>query len=131
MKKKRILEDFIAQEVDANKQAKLGLEQEIEYIKARMEDMDKESKSEKVKEIKPEIQKFLDNINRKIDAKERDLECSICLEVSIAPIYCCDEQHIICSDCRPKVSMRKCSKVSQILLLAAGILYGLTTFRAV
>ena len=70
-----------------------------------MEDMDKskESKSEKVDGIKPEIQKFLDNINRKINAKERDLECSICLEVSIAPIYCCDEQHIICSDCRPKV----------------------------
>jgi len=105
LKKKRILEDFIAQEVDANKQAKLGLEREIEFIKTRMEDMDKESQSEKVNEIKPEIQKFLDNINRKIDAKERDLECSICLEVSSAPIYCCDEQHIICSDCRPKVTI--------------------------
>ena len=115
LKKKRILEDFIAQEVDANKQAKLGLEREIEFIKTRMEDMDKESQSEKVNEIKPEIQKFLDNINRKIDAKERDLECSICLEVSSAPIYCCDEQHIICSDCRPKVSMCKSNKVSRIL----------------
>ena len=80
-----------------------------------MEDMVKESQSEKVNEIKPEIQKFLDNINRKIDAKERDLECSICLEVSSAPIYCCDEQHIICSDCRPKVSMCKISKFFRIL----------------
>merc|ERR550519_1976466 len=54
LKKKRALEDFIAQEVDANKQAKLGLEREIEIIKARIEAMDKESKSEKVNEIKPE-----------------------------------------------------------------------------
>ena len=117
LKKKRILEDYITQEVDANKQVKVRLEQEIESIKTRMEDTNKskESKSEKVMGIKPEIQKFLEHINKKIDAKERDLECSICLEVSSAPIYCCDEQHIICSDCRPKVSMCKSNKVSRIL----------------
>ena len=85
----------------------MRLGQEIEFIKARIEDMDRESKSDTVDILKPEIQKFLDNINRKIDAKERDLECSICLEVSGPPIYCCDEQHIICSDCRPKVSVPK------------------------
>merc|ERR1719195_906547 len=56
-------------------------------------------------EIKPEIQKFLDNINNKIETKERDLECPICMEVCTAPIFCCDEQHIICSSCRPKVSV--------------------------
>ena len=111
LKKKRMLEDIIAQEVDANKQATQDLEREIESIKARMEDMNKskESKTESdtvgdiVDEMKPETQKLLFHINRKIEAKEADLECPVCLEVSRPPIYSCEEQHIICSDCRPKV----------------------------
>ena len=62
------------------------------------------SKEHSVHEIRPDVQKFLDNINNKIEAKERDLECPICMEVCSAPIFCCDEQHIICSSCRPQVT---------------------------
>ena len=65
----------------------------------------KESKSDTVDKMKPETQKLLFHINRKIEAKEADLECPICFEVSSPPIYSCDEQHIICSDCRPKVGV--------------------------
>ena len=109
LKKKRMLEDFLTQEVDSNKQAKVHLEREIEAIKARMEDMNKskdskpDTVSDTVDKMKPETQKLLFHINRKIEAKEADLECPVCLEVSRPPIYSCEEQHIICSDCRPKV----------------------------
>merc|ERR1712099_36175 len=51
-----------------------------------------------------DAQRFLLNIDKKIEAKESDLECPVCFEVCAAPIYSCDEQHIICSECRPKVS---------------------------
>ena len=34
---------------------------------------------------------------------EEDLECIVCMETSKAPIYCCQEQHLVCSDCRPRI----------------------------
>jgi len=37
--------------------------------------------------------------------RQLDEECPVCLEVSTSPIYSCDEQHIICSDCKPKVKI--------------------------
>ena len=100
---KKELEDFVAHEVDDNRKAKLILEQDIELIKMKIEKGSK-SKEHSVHEIRPDVQKFLDNINNKIEAKERDLECPICMEVCSAPIFCCDEQHIICSSCRPQVT---------------------------
>jgi len=102
---KKELEDFVAHEVDENRKAKLILEQDIESLKVKIEKGTKCKEDVSANEIKPEIQKFLDNINNKIEAKERDLECPICMEVCSAPIFCCDEQHIICSSCRPQVSV--------------------------
>ena len=34
---------------------------------------------------------------------EEDLECIVCLDTAQAPIYCCQEQHLVCSDCRPRI----------------------------
>ena len=34
---------------------------------------------------------------------EEELECIVCMETSKAPIYCCQEQHLVCSDCRPRI----------------------------
>ena len=40
---------------------------------------------------------------------EEDLECDVCLETAQSPIYCCQEQHLVCSDCRPKIrNTRQC-----------------------
>merc|ERR1712156_1356155 len=44
--------------------------------------------------------KFLEQIAAE---KEKDLECPICLETAIVPIFSCSESHVICSQCRPKV----------------------------
>merc|ERR1712192_67535 len=57
----------------------------------------------KMERLQPENLKLLEYIDSKIDAKEKELECPVCLEVACVPIFCCDDQHIICSDCRPKV----------------------------
>ena len=34
---------------------------------------------------------------------EEDLECVVCLETGESPLYCCQEQHLVCSTCRPRV----------------------------
>merc|ERR1712130_1069730 len=107
LKKKKQLEDLIETEVDANRQSKRQLEKEVGSLQARIEDLTKDgaNMSDTVDKANLEAQRFLLNINKKIEAKESDLECPVCLEVSSAPIFSCDEQHIICSDCRPKVSI--------------------------
>ena len=107
LKKKKQLEDLIETEVDANKHSKRKLEKEIGSLQTRIGASTKEEAniSHTIGNAKLEAKRFLLNINKKIEAKESDLECPVCLEVSTAPIYSCDEQHIICSDCRPKVSI--------------------------
>jgi len=41
-------------------------------------------------------------IEKQIAAKEKELECPICMEVAASPILTCSEQHLICSLCRAK-----------------------------
>jgi len=41
-------------------------------------------------------------IEKEIDAKEKELECPICMEVAASPILTCSDQHLICSLCRAK-----------------------------
>ena len=48
-------------------------------------------------------QKLLDFLTNSIKEKENDLECPVCLEIATIPIYSCQESHLICSTCRPKV----------------------------
>ena len=44
-----------------------------------------------------------DFLSKSIKAKEADLECPVCFETAEAPIYMCQEMHLICSNCRPKL----------------------------
>merc|ERR1712037_154473 len=104
LKKKKQLEDLIETEVDLKKQSRGQLEKEIGSLQARIDHLTKDE-ADTVDKANLEAQRFLLNINKKIEAKESDLECPVCLEVSTAPIFSCDEQHLICSDCRPKVSI--------------------------
>ena len=32
---------------------------------------------------------------------EAELECPVCMEMALPPIYQCEEGHIICSSCKP------------------------------
>ena len=48
---------------------------------------------------------FLTFLERQIEDVERELECPVCFEIaSEAPIFRCEEDHLICSKCREKVS---------------------------
>ena len=47
--------------------------------------------------------RLLDFMAKSIKEKEADLECPVCMETAEAPIFMCQEMHLICSSCRPKV----------------------------
>ena len=101
------MEELIEAEVAENKQSRRQLEEVIGSLKARIDALAKDgtNTADTIDKAKLETQRFLENINKKIEDKESDLECPVCMEVSTSPIFSCDEQHIICSDCRPKVSI--------------------------
>ena len=46
---------------------------------------------------------MMDFLSQSIKEKEEHLECPVCLETAEAPIYMCQEMHLICSNCRPKL----------------------------
>ena len=80
-----------------SKDGKRQLKKEMEEIKEKIEALNK------VKALQPENVKLLDYVNDQIEAKEKELECPVCLEVASVPIFRCEELHIICLDSRPKV----------------------------
>ena len=47
--------------------------------------------------------RLVEFVMRSITEKEADLECPVCLEIAEAPIFMCQEMHLICSNCRPKL----------------------------
>ena len=99
--KKKRLETFTEGKVSESKAAMRMLEKEMEEIKAKIETL------KKVERLQPENLKLLEYIDKQIEAKEKKMECPACLEVAKAPIFRCDELHIICFDCRPKVKRDK------------------------
>ena len=42
-------------------------------------------------------------LEKSIADKERELECPTCLEVAPPPLYMCQDSHLICSACRPRL----------------------------
>ena len=93
------------------------LKKETEEIKSKIEALDKvktlqpktpELLVEIDRQIKAKLVGHIEEIDRQIEAKEKELECPICFDVASPPIFRCDELHIICFDCRPKVK-----KISQ------------------
>ena len=62
---------------------------------------------EEVNNVSDDIVNLLiENMEEKenvIKELEEDLECIVCLETAQAPIYCCQEQHLVCSDCMPRI----------------------------
>ena len=44
-----------------------------------------------------------DFLSKSIKEKEELLMCPVCFETAEAPIFMCQEMHLICSNCRPKL----------------------------
>ena len=102
LKKKNKLEKFIAGKASEKKETKRRLEKEIEEIKVRFKETERKARKS---EAQPESLKLLvmEYMNDQIESKEKELECPVCMEVASAPLFCCDDQHLICAECRPKV----------------------------
>lgn len=98
LKKKNKLEKFIEETMSERKETKRRLDKEIEEIKVRLKETERTSKSE----AQPES--LMEFINDQIESKEKQLECPVCMEVASAPLFCCEDQHLICAECRPKVT---------------------------
>ena len=105
--KKDKLEKYIDKKRGNWEKAKAQLEHEMEEIKIEITNLRKFDDFSKVARVQPENDKMknLRKLESKIEAKEKDLECSVCLEVASVPIFCCGAQHVICDSCRPKVTM--------------------------
>ena len=62
-----------------------------------------EADFELLKKEKNERVKYLVRSITEMEVTLRELECVVCLETGSFPLYCCQEQHLVCSTCRPGV----------------------------
>ena len=53
----------------------------------------------------------LESLEKQIAEKKVDLECPICFKLCAPPIYTCQNQHLVCIACRPK--LRQCPSCSE------------------
>merc|ERR1719341_310330 len=82
-----------------------------EELKTLEDDLEEYAKTTKniLEKIEPEPKKkekasFIEFMAKSIKEKEEALTCPVCLETASAPIYMCQQMHLICSSCRPRLS---------------------------
>ena len=83
-----------------------SIKNEILYLERKLEETEKSTQNfpDTIKPSFEPNEDFLKFIDNQISEKEKELECPVCLEVACSPIFMCSEQHLICSNCRPKLS---------------------------
>ena len=64
---------------------------------------EEDSKSRENQKLVDFLTKSIEEKEAAIREKESDLECPVCLETAGGEIFCCIEQHLVCSQCRPRV----------------------------
>ena len=100
MPRKEKLENFLDEAAAEIEETKKGLEKEVTEFKVQLG----ESGSPK-SEAEPESLELLSEYNSLIESRGKELECPVCLEVASPPLFCCEDQHLICSQCRPEVQL--------------------------
>jgi len=102
--KRKKLESFLEAFAAKAKQKAAVLEMEIKDLKAQLNSEDRKEPVVSVEtKIKPNPE-LLQFINRQIEELEKELECPVCLEVANTPIYKCSDDHLVCSQCRTKMT---------------------------
>ena len=101
-KKRLKLEKSIDAEMKRYLESDSKMKKEIEYIEAKIDAI--ENVANGSHDGSSPNSAMVDFIMQSIESKEKDLECPVCLETAIAPIFSCPESHVICATCRPKVS---------------------------
>ena len=91
----------------------LRLRNEIAQIHEALEKLPHESEIFTEKQaLTQQNKKLQDFIAKQIEAKEKELECPVCIEVASVPIFMCQELHLICCQCRSKVEECPVCRVS-------------------
>jgi len=101
-KKRLKLEKSIDAEMKRYLESDAKMKKELEHIEAKIDAI--ESVANSSSDGQSPNSAMVDFIMASIESKEKDLECPVCLETAVAPIFSCPESHVICSTCRPKVS---------------------------
>jgi len=70
-----------------------------------------------IQELKSQMSSIKQNtgrqfINRQIEELKTELKCPVCLEVANSPIYKCEDDHLVCSGCRSKMSRCPVCRIS-------------------
>jgi len=101
-KKRLKLEKSIDAEMKRYLESDAKMKKELEHLEAKVDAI--ESVANSSSDGQSPNSAMVDFIMASIESKEKDLECPVCLETAVAPIFSCPESHVICSTCRPKVS---------------------------
>jgi len=48
--------------------------------------------------------KLINLLTKSIEEKEAALECPVCLDTAKAPIFTCQQQHLVCNSCLPRLT---------------------------
>ena len=88
LKEKHRLENLIEEKVSESKDAKFQLEREIEDLKRRIENANKAEIMQLDSESHNLRLQWLESIESRIETEEKELECSVCLEVSPYSDFC-------------------------------------------
>ena len=83
---------------------KRDLKENIEAIKD-LEGKSHTTATGESKQVPENANGFIDFLSKSIKKKEADLECPVCMEIAEAPIYMCQQMHLICSKCRPMLDV--------------------------
>jgi len=118
----------IQDKLKIKQEEQLENEKNIRFIELKQKELEKEKKSllAKLKEANDEIKtlevtrdlfikldlepyagnyKMIAFLTKSIAEKEAALECPVCLETAKAPIFMCQQQHLICFKCRPRLTL--------------------------
>ena len=101
------LEELQQKSVDMENSLQVETQEITEILTIKEEDLanlKREVEERNEKEKNSSKRKFLDFLNDSIDSHTKNLECPVCFETAEPPIYQCNNEHLICNNCRKNVN---------------------------
>ena len=96
--KKENMQNIITKAMNSSKIQISQLEQTLKHLESKL--VKPKHEPTITKTFAFPHQGYFNSISQKISLKEKELECPVCLDTATAPILMCEEQHLICSNCR-------------------------------
>ena len=83
--------------------SKIAIDKYIDEIKQRRQKEEQDQQKKNIEKRENDSRDKSADTTQIVDVKS-ELECPVCFELSRPPIFQCPEGHIICNECRPKVT---------------------------